>query len=430
MAHVIVLGAGLGGVIMAYEMKAKMRRDDKLTVVNLGGSYSFVPSNPWVAVGWREAKDISVELKPVLAKKGIDLRPEGAARVHPAENRIVLNDGSDLEYDYLIIATGPDLAFDEIAGLGPSANTQSICQIDHAIQARNGFDALVENPGPVVIGAVQGASCYGPAYEFAFIVDTALRQKKKRDQVPMTFVTAEPYVGHLGLDGVGDTKGLLESAMRDRHIKWITNAKVAKVEPGKMFVEEVNEDGSAKKTHELPFQFSMMLPAFKGVPAVYGVEGLVNPRGFVLIDKYQRNPKFPNVFAIGVCVAIPPVGKTALPVGVPKTGFMIESMVTATAENIGALLKGEEPKAVATWNAICLADFGDEGIAFVAQPQIPPRNVNWSAQGKWVHTAKIGFEKYFLRKIRHGQSDTFYENLVLDVLGIKKLKDIHLEPAE
>jgi len=429
-AHVVVLGAGLGGVIMAYEMKAKLGRGDTLTVVNQGGTYSFVPSNPWVAVGWREPKDISVDLEPVLGRRKIALRPEGAKRVHPAENRIELNDGSSLDYDYLIIATGPDLAFDEVAGLGPEGNTQSICQIDHAVQAKSAFDALVKKPGPVVIGAVQGASCYGPAYEFAFIVDTALRQKKKRDQVPMTFVTAEPYVGHLGLDGVGDTKGLLESAMRDRHIKWITNAKVAKVEAGKMFVEEVNDDGSVKQSHELPFAFSMMLPAFKGVPAVLGIEGLTNPRGFITIDKYQRNPKFPNVFGIGVCVAIPPVGKTPLPVGVPKTGFMIESMVTATAENIAALLKGEEPKAVATWNAVCLADFGDEGIAFVAQPQIPPRNVNWSAQGKWVHMAKVGFEKYFLRKVRSGQSDTFYENLVLDVLGIKKLKDIHLEAAE
>ena len=136
------------------------------------------------------------------------------------------------------------------------------------------------------------------------------------------------------------------------------------------------------------------------------------------------------MFAIGVCVAIPPTGKTPLAVGVPKTGFMIESMVTATAANVAALLRGEEPRAVATWNAVCLADFGDEGIAFVAQPQIPPRNVNWSSQGKWVHAAKVGFEKYFLHKVRQGRSETFYENLTLDLLGIKKLKDIHIEPAE
>ena len=122
----------------------------------------------------------------------------------------------------------------------------------------------------------------------------------------------------------------------------------------------------------------MMLPAFRGVAAVRGIEGLTNPRGFILIDKHQRNPAFPEIFAVGVCVAIPPMGKTPVPVGVPKTGFMIESMVTATARNIERLIAGQEPDAQATWNAVCLADFGDGGIAFVAQPQIPPRNVNWS----------------------------------------------------
>ncbi|MFT4161937.1 NAD(P)/FAD-dependent oxidoreductase [Shinella sp.] len=430
MTHIVVLGAGLGGIIMAYEMKRKLQRDDRLTVVNLGSTYSFVPSNPWVAVGWRQPQDITVDLVPVLKAHGIALRPEGARRVHPGESRVELNDGSVLDYDYLVIATGPELAFDEVPGLGPGGHTQSICHVDHAVRAKAAFDALVKAPGPIVVGAVQGASCYGPAYEFAFILDTAFRNARIRDRVPMTFVTPEPYIGHLGLDGVGDTKGLLESALRERHIKWITNARTARVEPGMLITEEVDEAGALKATHELPFAFSMLLPAFRGVPAVAGIEGLTNPRGFVVIDRHQRNPAFPNVFGIGVGVAIPPVGKTPLAVGVPKTGFMIESMVTAAAENIAALLKGEEPRAVASWNAVCLADFGDDGIAFVAQPQIPPRNVNWSAQGKWVHAAKVGFEKYFLRKVRQGKAETFYENLVLDMLGIRKLKDIHIETAD
>ncbi len=430
MAHVVVLGAGLGGVIMAYEMKDQLGRDDRLTVITKGNSYSFVPSNPWVAVGWRTKGEVEVDLVEIMERRGITLMTQGAARVHPAESRVELTDGQNVGYDYLVVATGPDLAFDEIAGLGPDGHTQSICHIDHAIKAEQAFRALVAKPGPVIIGAVQGASCFGPAYEFLFILETALRKARVRDQVPMTFVTSEPYIGHLGLDGVGDTKGLLESQMRQHHIKWITNAKVASVDPGMMHVEEVNDDGTSKKMHALPFAFSMMLPAFRGVPAVRGVEGLTNPRGFILVDKYQRNPTFRNIFAVGVGVAIPPIGPTPVPVGVPKTGFMIESMVTATAMNIASLLKGQEPAEVATWNAVCLADFGDEGVAFVAQPQIPPRNVNWSAQGKWVHYAKVGFEKYFLRKIRMGKSEPFYERLALQALGIDKLKSTHREPGE
>ena len=280
----------------------------------------------------------------------------------------------------------------------------------------------MENPGPIIVGAVQGASCYGPAYEFTMILDTELRRRKIRDKVPMIYVTPEPYIGHLGLDGVGDTKSLLESEMRERHIKWITNARVTRVEPGLMHVEEVGEDGAVTKTHDLPFAYSMMLPAFRGVPAVRDIEGLTNPRGFIIVDKHQRNPAFPEIFALGVCVAIPPTGPTPVPVGVPKTGFMIESMVTAIAANLASILEGKAPTAEATWNAVCLADFGDSGVAFVAQPQLPPRNVNWASEGKWVHLAKIGFEKYFLRKIRKGESEPFYEKLAMHAMGIRKLR--------
>ena len=424
MAHVVVLGAGLGGSIMAYELKDRLRPEDTITVVTKDPKYHFVPSNPWIAVGWRDREDITVDLAPVMEKKGIAFKPVAAERLHPQENRIALVDGSSVSYDYLVIATGPELAFDEIEGLGPDGHTQSVCHIDHALSAKNAFDALVANPGPVIIGAAQGASCFGPAYEFTFILETALRRAKIRDKVPMMFVTPEPYVGHLGLDGVGDTRGLLESEMRGKHIKWMTNTKVKKVEAGKMTVEEIGEDGTGKGEKELPFVYSMMLPAFRGIKAVAGIEGLSNPRGFTIVDKHQRNPQYPNIFAVGVCVAIPPVGPTPVPCGVPKTGFMIESMVTATAHNIGALVRGREPDQIGTWNAVCLADFGDSGIAFVAQPQIPPRNVNWASSGKWVHLAKIGFEKYFLHKLRKGTSEPFYESLALKVLGIDKLKAV------
>jgi sulfide:quinone oxidoreductase len=424
MAEIVIMGAGLGGVIMAYEMKDQMRPEDRLTVVTKDPIYHFVPSNPWVAVGWRSRDAVEVKLAPIFAKRGINFKPVPVSKVIPDENCLRLEDGSTVRYDYLVIATGPELAFDEIDGLGPNGFTTSICHVDHAEKAAAKFEEFCKDPKPIVVGAVQGASCFGPAYEFAFILDTELRRRKIRDRVPMTFVTAEPYVGHLGLDGVGDTKGLLESEMREHHIKWMTSSRVKQVEQGKLTVEAIADDGSVKTTSELPFGFAMMLPAFRGIAPLRGIDGLVNPRGFVIADHHQQNPKFRNVFAVGVCVAIAPVGPTPVPCGVPKTGFMIESMVTATALNIGNMLRGKQPGYQGTWNAVCLADFGDSGVAFVAQPQIPPRNVNWSSSGKWVHSAKIGFEKYFLRKMRKGTSEPFYETAALSMLGLAKLKKV------
>ena len=167
----------------------------------------------------------------------------------------------------------------------------------------------------------------------------------------------------------------------------------------------------------------MLLPAFKGVPAVAAVEGLCNPRGFVLVDKQMRSPKYREIFAAGVCVAIPPVEPTPVPTGAPKTGFMIESMVTTIVRNIEAELAGKPTDIEGTWNAVCLADMGDSGVAFVALPQIPPRNVTWAKKGRWVHIAKVAFEKYFLFKMRNGTSEPIYEKYILGLLGIERLKD-------
>ena len=421
MAKIVILGAGLAGTLMAYELKPALRSEDELVVVGQGPTYHFVPSNPWVAAGWRSKVDIEVSLPEVMSRKNIRYIDKGGKRLHPEKNFLELTDGTSLPYDYLIIATGPDLAFDEVDGLGPDRFTHSICHVDHAEKASNALKAFIKDPGPIVVGASQGASCFGPAYEFAFILDTELRRQRLRHKVPMTFVTPEPYIGHLGLDGVGDTKGLLESELRKRHIKWIINATIKSVNPQNMLVDQLAEDGKIRASFDLPFSYSMILPAFRGVRAVYGIDGLTNARGFVLVDRGQRNPSFQNTFAIGVCVAIAPTGPTPVPVGVPKTGFMIESMVTAATHNVGALLRGVTPDAEATWNAVCLADFGDRGIAFVAEPQIPPRNVNWSSQGVWVHYAKQAFEKYYLRKMRKGESEPFYERWIIQALGIHRL---------
>ncbi|MFA5082686.1 MAG: FAD/NAD(P)-binding oxidoreductase [Hydrogenophilaceae bacterium] len=423
MAHVVIIGASTGGLPAAYDIKAELGAAHKVTVVSAGPNFHFVPSNPWVAVGWRTKEDISFPLEEPLKKKGIDFIAQMVTELKPDNNQIVLKDGTTLDYDYLVIATGPKLAFEEVEGLGPKGHTVSVCTVDHAVEAHGKWQEFVADPGPIVVGAAAGASCFGPAYEFAMIMDTDLRRRRIRDKVPMTYVTSEPYIGHLGLGGVGDSKGLLEGEMRQRHIKWICNAKVTKVEAGKMFVTEHNDKGEAVKEHELPFKYSMILPAFKGVDPVAAVgEALVNPRGFVKVDQYQRNPKWNNIYSVGVCIAIPPVEATPVPTGTPKTGYMIESMVTATAHNINHAIKGEQPEKVATWNAFCLADMGDTGAAFIALPQIPPRNVTWAKQGKWVHWAKAAFEKYFIWNMKRGSTEPLFQKLALKIMGVGRLK--------
>jgi len=422
MAHIVILGAGTGGTPAAYEMRHLLDSSHTVTLINASDTFQFVPSNPWVALGWRDAHETTFKLRPYLEKKGIRFIAQRADIIDAAGNRIHLANGETVDYDYLVIATGPRLAFDLVPGAGPEVgHTESVCTVDHAERAHARYLEFLKNPGPVVVGALPGASCFGPAYEYAMALETDLRRRKLRHKVPITYVSSEPYVGHLGLGGVGDSKGLLEAEFRQRHIKWITNAKTTQVEAGRMHVDELNDLGEKVREHTLDFSFAMMLPPFRGVDAVAGVAGLCNPGGFVIVDEHQRSPRYPNIYSAGVCIAIPPVEQTPVATGTPKTGYMIESMVTAIVHNIADELAGKAPSHTGTWSTICLADMGDTGAAFVAIPQIPPRNVTWARKGKWVHLAKVAFEKYFMRKMKTGNSEPLYEKYVLKALGIKRL---------
>ena len=148
MAEIVIMGAGLGGTIMAYEMKDHMRPEDRLTVVTKDPIYHFVPRNPWVPVGWRTRESIEVDLAPTFAKRGINFKPVPVAKMDPEANSLELEDGTKITYDYLIIATGPELAFDEIEGLGPDGFTSSVCHIDHAEKAREDFRGILQESRP------------------------------------------------------------------------------------------------------------------------------------------------------------------------------------------------------------------------------------------------------------------------------------------
>jgi sulfide:quinone oxidoreductase len=421
MAHIVILGAGVGGMTMAYEMREQARSQDKVTVISNHAFFQFTPSNPWVAVNWRSRDDITIPVAPYLEKKGIDFIPVGAKRVHPEANEVELDDGRRIPYDFLIIATGPKLAFDEVPGLGPAGHTQSVCHVDHAVEAGKAWDEFVKDPGPIVVGAVQGASCYGPAYEFAMIMDTDLRRRKHPQQGAHDLrhrrtLYRPPGPGRRGRlerpDGIGHAPPPHQMDLQRQGHQGRSRQDVRRRarrgrqgEEGARAALQVLHDAAGLQGHR------------RGVRH----RGPDQSARLHRHRPFQRNPRFNNVYGVGVCVAIPPVEATPVPTGAPKTGYMIESMVTATAHNIRAVLDGKEPYQKATWNAVCLADFGDTGAAFVALPQIPPRNVNWFKEGKWVHLAKIAFEKYFIRKMKKGTTEPIYEKYVMGVLGIKKL---------
>ena len=382
MSHIVIIGAGANGLSMAYEMRELARSGDRITVVANDPQFHSVLS-PWEAAPSQERGDIEFPLGPRLKKLDIGFTAMGAKRLHPDKNQVELGDGAFLDYDFLVISAGPKLAFDEVEGLGPAGHTQAVCHVDQAVIASKAWERFVADPGPVVVGAAQGATCFGPAYRLAFMIESDLCRRGIRNSVEITFVTSEPHIGHLGLGGDTESKRLLESAMREADIEWIANARVTRVEAGRMYVTEHDAGGKARSDHVLPFKYSMLLPACKSIDALSGIDGLVNRCGAILIDEFLRNPKYGNIYAVGVSVA--PAQSAQAPAGMPKIGYSIESVVTAAANNIRDQIDGRAPTHKPIWNEVSVADLGAAGIGFVEQPHSTPRGINWFSRGNWVH---------------------------------------------
>lgn len=393
MARIVIIGGSFGGLTAAFEIKRLLGKKADVTVFCDDDKFVFIPSLPWIAMGSRRAADITLPLRPILERKGITFVHESVKGID-ADALKVITPGREVPYNYLVIATGPHLAFEEVPGLGPEkGHTECIFTLDQAERTNKAWNRFLENPGPVVTGSVQGVSCFGPPYEYVFEIDTELRKRKIRHRVPIVFVTSEPYIGHFGIGGLRNSKRMMEDEFAKRDIKLIVNTAVEEISPDEVRLK----DGT-----KIPFRLSMLAPAMKGVPAV---AHLGNPRGFIPVDGRYRHTKYKNVFASGVAVAIAPPEQTPVPTGVPKTGYMTVRMAKKAAAAIVSDITGGSPPEEIPIDVLCLMDMGNTAAFMKASPVLPPRQESVFREGVWFRWGKIVFERYFLWKMKHGLSN-------------------------
>jgi len=400
--RIIIVGGSFGGVNAAYQLRRKLGERVDITLFSAEPDFTFIPSLPWVMMGWRRPETLKVSLAGPLAKKSVRFVNERVTKIDPDAQTVTTAGGQTLGYDHLVLATGADLDWSNVAGSDPAENLVRTCfTTEQAASAREAIDRfLASEGGRAIVGANPGASCIGPAYEVVMMLDTVLRRQKRRHLFDLHFVTPEPFLGHFGVNGIGNMSRLMEDEFRSRHLNWTIDAALASVEPGKASLA----DGTA-----LPFDLAVLIPAFYGAQVVRDVDGLGNPRGFIPVDKHLRSTAFPSIYAVGVSVAIAPPVPTAVPVGVPKTGHMSEEMATRAAANIAAEVTGDgELVDGLTLPATCINDAGDIAFYIRADPFLPPRNVATLRRGRSYHYLKVAFERYYLEKMKRDLPSTHF----------------------
>ncbi len=398
MSRILVIGGSFAGLTGALEARRKLGPEHEVTLISRTDDFVYIPSLIWVPFGWRNVKDISVPLKPVLDKHGVRFLKTEVTKVDPEHNQVITTDGA-VDYDYLLVASGVSTRFDLIEGLGPDKNTYSVCTPGHAEAAREGWEKLVRDPGPVVVGASQGASCMGAGYEFLYNLEYAARKAGVRDKIDITWITPEPFLGHFGIGGMAGGEAMLKAFMKMFNIKYVTNSEIDEVTQS----EVVLKDG-----RRLPFKYSMIIPPFNGARFVKESGDLGDEKGFIPIDDTYRHKKYPNIFAAGLAVAVPLPFTTPVALGIPKTGFPSEESAKIAAHNIVHLLKGETGQLKAKpWGKIpglCVLDAGHKEVVILSNHLLKPRQFAIMVPNPLANVGKRLLEKYFLWKTRRGLS--------------------------
>ncbi len=418
MSRTVILGAGISGHTAATRLRKQLGREHEVIVVSPNSLWNWIPSNIWVGVGLMTVEDVTFPLAPVYKKlgityvqaKGTQVWPEGDGQSdapfvvveHTSPER--KGEVERIAFDFLVNATGPKLNFGAVPGLGPDGHSMSVCTANHAKEASQAFERVVErmragSRQTLVIGTSHGTcTCEGAAFEYVFNVEHELRTRGVREMADLIYLSNENELGdfgvaglHVGVGGfVTHSKTWAESLYRERGIRWILRAHVERVEPGKVFFETL--DG---EHHELSFDFAMLLPPFGGVglksfdrAGADTTADLFAPNGFMRVDadytprphdawkasdwpSTYQTPKYPNIFAVGIAFAPPhqisqprksPNGTVITP-SPPRTGMPSGIMGRTVAKTIADMIKGGSTAkphraSMARMGAACVASAG------------------------------------------------------------------------
>ena len=467
MARVVILGAGISGHTAALHLQRRLKRAHDIVVVSPNANWNWIPSNIWVGVGKMKKEQVTFPLAPIYRKKGIDFRQAKAVAIRPGGDEqgerglvdIVYTDparsGEEerLAYDYLIVATGPKLNFQATPGLGPDANSLSVCTARHAEQASLALEAIIESlkrgeRKTLVIGVGHGTcTCEGAAFEYTFNVEHELREKGVRELADLVYVSNEHDLGDFGVGGMTfaqngfetSSKLWTESLFRERGVRAILQAHVEKIDPGHLSYEQL--DGTR---HELDFDFAMLLPPFRGADMkAYDPDGLditeqlFAPNGFLKVDadydpkpyeewapedwpKTYQCPLYANIFGVGIAFAPPhPISQprkspngTIISPAPPRTGMPSGVMGRIVAQSIAdRISRGDgaplHTASMASMGAACIASAGTglrkgSAAAMTMYPIVPDHH-RFPRSGRDLHqtSGEIGLGAHWTKLLLH-----------------------------
>ena len=338
MKHVVVLGAGFAGLELATRLSESLAGEVRVTLIDENEAFTFGFSKLDILFGRADAAEVRIPYRE-LAKPGVEFRQERITAIDPSA-RHVTTDGGSYDADILVVALGA--GYDIAATPGFAEGGFEYYSIAGAERMRD--EALPRFTGGTVLFGVLGQpyKCPPAPFEGAFLLHDQLVERGIREQTEIRVVA--PMAAPVPVTPEVSRRFLDELAARD--IEYMAKNRVVELDvPSK---EAVLESGE-----RLPYDLFVGIPIHR-VPAVVAESGLAE-NGWVAVDPDTLLTPFPDVYAVGDCVAIP----------MAKAGVFAENAAGVAADGIIAQLRGEELGRRYEGEGNCYLEFGSGRVAKV-----------------------------------------------------------------
>jgi len=380
---VVIIGAGTGGLVAANKLRRLLSGEHRITVIDQMPIHSFAPSFLWVMVGMRTLDQIRRPIRDLLGPN-IEYVQASVQNIDLSK-RAVETGETVIPFDYLVIASGAEPAFDSIPGFDDSVETFFTAEGSKRL-----FDSLRDfSGGKIALAWLTPYKCPGAPHEGAMLIADFLRRKRKLENFEIHLFTPEPQPLPVAGPKLGE---MVKEVLESRGIEYHPLHRLTAVDPtSKTLKFEGNTD--------FHYDMLVLIPPHRGAKFVQRA-GLANAAGWISVDKSTLTTQHEKVYAIGdaTAVSMPGRWKPDVPLMLPKAGVFAHSQALTVTERIASEINGKHPDAQFCGDGFCMLEAGEDlaGFAYGDFFAEPSPDVRLKKIGRSWHLGKVLFEKWWL----------------------------------
>ena len=377
--QVVILGGGVGGLVAASQLKARVKDKVSVTLIDRKKFFEFPPSFPWLVMGARKPDEVRRELAP-LEKKGVRIRREEVVGLD-LPGKVVRTASEPLPYDYLVIALGTEYAPETVPGF--SEHAHHMYDIESALRLKETIAAF--RGGRVVVGVARlPFKCPTAPYEMALLLDDHFRRLGIREKVCIDFFT--PEGAPLPAAGPENGRKVVEM-FEERGIVYQSKRKLKSIAPGSLSFEEGDS---------LAFDLLVCVPPHRAPRPVVDA-GLTDASGWIPVDARTLETRHPGVFAVGDITSVPtPHGYAPF---LPKAGVFAHGQAEVVAHNLAVRITGRGHDKPWDGHGACFLEVARGKSAYMSGNFLaaPRPQLTFRRPRAIYHAQKVIFEKYWMK---------------------------------